>query len=185
VVSRLGRLDILVNNAGILHLESLENTTVEDYIRVFQVNELGVFLGVRTAIRAMKGHGGGSIVNISSVDAVFPSPNTGAYSASKYAIEGITRVAALELRPDNIRVNAVAAGYGSASMLRDATGTVKASRSEDGPDHFERRRLGAKAVMFLASDDSAFVTGAVIPVDNGKTAGESLTDYARRKANVS
>lgn len=170
-----GRLDVLVNNAAVLHLDWLENTTAADYERLFRVNELGVFLGVRSAIAPMREAGGGSIVNISTVDAAMPSPLTVAYSATKFAVEGITRVAALELRNDKIRVNAVNAGFGSKELVMEATGSFRPPRAViEAHDQPEEISAGARTVLFLASDDSSIVTGASLAADHGYTAGMPL-----------
>jgi len=175
VLDWAGRLDVLVNNAAVLHLDWLENTTAADYDRLFRVNELGVFLGVRSAIVPMRAAGGGSIVNISTVDAALPSPLTVAYSATKFAVEGITRVAALELRADKIRVNAVNAGFGSKQLVMEATGGFRPPRAViEAHDKPEEISAGARTVLFLASDDSSIVTGASLAADHGFTAGMPL-----------
>ena len=170
-----GRLDVCVNNAAVLHLDWIENTTAADYERLFRTNELGVFLGVRSAIEPMRKAGGGSIVNISTVDAAMPSPLTVAYSATKFAVEGITRVAALELRADKIRVNAVNAGFGSKELVAEATGGFRPPQAvidaHDKPDDIS---AGARTVLFLASDDSSIVTGASLAADSGYAAGMPL-----------
>lgn len=175
VLAWAGRLDVLVNNAALLHLDSIENTRAEDYERLFRVNELGVFLGVRSAIAPMRAAGGGSIVNISSVDAAQPSPATAAYSGTKYAIEGITRVAALELAADGIRVNGINAGFGSKHLLSDASGSFvvpdAVAEAHENPDHL---RAGAGVVLFLASDESSIITGTHVAADDGYTAGKLL-----------
>ncbi len=172
-----GRLDVLVNNAAVLHLDWIENTTAADYERMFRVNELGVFLGVRSAIAPMRAAGAGSIVNISSVDAALPSPATAAYSGTKFAVEGITRVAALELRADNIRVNGVNAGFGSAAMVVEASGGFVVPQAViDAHDSQEDMLAGARTVLFLASDDSSIITGAHLAADGGYTAGMPLPE---------
>ncbi|MBV8961377.1 MAG: SDR family NAD(P)-dependent oxidoreductase, partial [Actinobacteria bacterium] len=89
VVERFGRVDVLVNNAALLHLAALADTSVDDYLRIFRVNELGAFLGIKAVIEPMKAAGGGSIVNISSIDGVFVSPGTAPYAASKFAVRGL------------------------------------------------------------------------------------------------
>jgi 3alpha(or 20beta)-hydroxysteroid dehydrogenase len=111
--SELGPLTTLVNNAAILHIAPIEFTTAEDYMRVIQVNELGTFLGVRSAIEPLRRNGGGSIINISSIDGHHAAPGTSAYSASKFGVRGITKVAALELGRYGIRVNSVNPAAGS------------------------------------------------------------------------
>lgn len=170
-----GRLDVLVNNAAVLHLDWIADTTAADYERVFRVNELGVFLGVRSAIEPMRAAGGGSIVNMSTIDAALPSPLTVAYSATKFAVEGITRVAALELRADKIRVNAVNAGFGSKELVIDSTGGFRPSQAViDAHDEPEKIAAGVRTVLFLASDESSIVTGASLAADDGFAAGMPL-----------
>jgi 3alpha(or 20beta)-hydroxysteroid dehydrogenase len=174
VLAWAGRLDVLVNNAAVLPLDSIENTRAEDYERLFRVNELGVFLGVRSAIAPMRAAGGGSIINISSVDAAQPSPATAAYSGTKFAIEGITRVAALELAVDGIRVNGVNAGFGSKQLLMDASGGFvvpeAVMEAHERPDDL---RAGARTILFLASDESSIMTGTHLAADHGYTAGKA------------
>lgn len=170
-----GRLDVLVNNAAVLHLDWIANTSAADYERIFRVNELGTFLGVRSAIAPMRAVGGGSIVNVSTVDAALPSPTTAAYSASKFAVEGITRVAALELKEHGIRVNAVNAGFGSKELVAEATGGFEVSQPVlDAHDQPDEIRAGARTILFLACEDSSIVTGAILAADDGYTAGLPL-----------
>jgi 3alpha(or 20beta)-hydroxysteroid dehydrogenase len=175
VLEWAGRLDVLVNNAAVLHLDWITNTSAADYERVFRVNELGTFLGVRAAIEPMRAVGGGSIVNLSTVDAALPSPATVAYSATKFAVEGITRVAALELKEHGIRVNAVNAGFGSKELVMEATGGFEVPKAAiDAHDRPEDMRAGARTVLFLASEESSIVTGASLAADHGYTAGIPL-----------
>lgn len=172
-----GRLDVLVNNAAVLHLDWIENTTAADYERVFRVNELGVFLGVRSAIAPMRAAGAGSIVNISTVDAALPSPVTAAYSGTKFAVEGITRVAALELREHNIRVNGVNAGFGSKELVVEASGAFAVPQAViDAHDRREDMLAGARTVLFLACDESSIITGTHLAADGGYTAGMTLRE---------
>src|SRR5579884_2727463 len=119
-VSQLGRLDVLVNNAAVLHINEITDTTVEAYQRIFRVNELGSFLGIRAAVEPMKAAGGGSIVNISSIDGHYAAPRTSAYSASKFAVRGLTKVAALELGRFGIRVNAICPAAGNMEMVLES-----------------------------------------------------------------
>jgi 3alpha(or 20beta)-hydroxysteroid dehydrogenase len=174
VVDRHGRLDGLVNNAAVLHLAPIWATSVADYRRVMQTNELGVFLGVRSVIEPMKAAGGGSIVNVSSIDGVYAAGTTVAYSASKFAVRGIAKVAAVELGRFGIRVNCVCPAAGNPEMVRELMPGLPA---EPAP-HFTypvgrggQMRDVANAVLFLLSDESGFFTGADLVLDGGITAG--------------
>ncbi len=107
IVARDSRIDVLVNNAAVLHLGPLVETTVADFERLIRVNQIGPFLGIRAVFEAMKQQGGGSIVNISSVDGYSAKNGVAAYASTKWALRGLTRVSAIELGRYGIRVNAV------------------------------------------------------------------------------
>jgi 3alpha(or 20beta)-hydroxysteroid dehydrogenase len=182
VIGGVDRVDILVNNAGVLHLTAIEETSVETYRRVFEVNELGTFLGIKSVIDPMRTGGGGSIVNISSIDGVFVTPGTAAYAASKFAVRGLTKTAALELGRFGIRVNAVCPAAGNLEMVMGALPPdfdfqAAAGNSEGRDPHrapLNRRgqmRDVADAVVYFASDESGFVSGADLLVDGGMSAG--------------
>ena len=152
--SRWGRLDVLVNNAGILRFGAIAETPVEEYLAVVMVNQVGTYLGMQAAIPAMRRAGGGSIVNISSVEGMAGMAGLAAYSSSKFAVRGLTRVAALELAADKIRVNVVLPGMVRTPMTEGFGDTSAAHRV------IPQRRAGepsdiASAVVFLASDDSS------------------------------
>jgi 3alpha(or 20beta)-hydroxysteroid dehydrogenase len=174
-----GALTTLVNNAAILHIAPIEFTSVDDYMRVVRVNELGTFLGVRSAIEPMRRNGGGSIINISSIDGHHAAPGTAAYSASKFGVRGITKVAALELGRYGIRVNSVNPAAGSDEMVQplmpgiDISAMREAQEKHDPPPVGRRGRVEdvAATVAFLASEDSAFYSGADFNLDGGMTAG--------------
>ena len=180
-VDRHGALHVLVNNAAVLRLRSIEETTVDDYRRIFEVNDLGTFLGIRAAIAPMRDAGGGSIVNISSIDGIFVTPGTAAYAASKFAVRGLTKTAALELGRFGIRVNAVCPAAGNPEMVAGALPPdFDFQRVIDGGGAARHRapleRRGtmqdvADAAVFFASDESAFVSGADLLVDGGMSAG--------------
>ena len=173
------RLTTLVNNAAILHIAPLEHTSVDDYLRVSRVNELGTFLGIRSAIAPMRANGGGSIVNISSIDGHHAAPGTSAYCASKFAVRGLTKTAALELGRYGIRVNSVNPAAGSDEMLEPLLPGVDVRAMRDDQERRDPPPIGrrgrvedvAATVAFLASDDSAFYTGADFDLDGGITAG--------------
>ncbi len=182
VIGGVDRVDILVNNAGVLHLTAIEETSVETYRRVFEVNELGTFLGIKSVIDPMRTGGGGSIVNISSIDGVFVTPGTAAYAASKFAVRGLTKTAALELGRFGIRVNAVCPAAGNLEMVLGALPPdfdFQAAAGNSGgrdPHRAPLNRRGqmrdvADAVVYFASDESGFVSGADLLVDGGMSAG--------------
>jgi 3alpha(or 20beta)-hydroxysteroid dehydrogenase len=178
-----GGLDVLVNNAAVLHLASIEETSEADYRRIFAVNELGTFLGIRAAIAPMRAAGGGSIVNISSIDGIYVTPGTSAYAASKFAVRGLTRTAALELGPFGIRVNAVCPAAGNIEMVMEALppgfdfsagrdeGNSRSSGHSSPLGRHGRMEDVADAVVFFASDESAFVSGADLMVDGAMSVG--------------
>jgi len=167
-LERHGRLDVLVNNAGIWLAGPLEQTSLADYRRVVDINQVGAFLGMRAVVPAMKAAGGGAIVNISSLAGLRGAQVSTAYAASKWAVRGMSRQAAAELAPFGIRVNAVFPGYVDTGMI-DAGHDEIAQRVPLG------RRLAspeevAETVVFLASDAARYVTGAELVVDGAVTA---------------
>lgn len=174
----LGRLDVLVNNAGILFFSPLVDTSLADYERLIRVNQIGTFLGMKTCAPLMKKGGRGSIVNISSVEGLAGMPALVAYTASKFAIRGMTKVAALELGPYGIRVNSVHPGAVDTTMISAALGGIEIDNDLIGV----RVPLGrvasaddiANMVLFLASDESGYSTGAEFVVDGGSTATHAL-----------
>lgn len=171
--ARHGRLDVLVNNAGVDFARRLESTTLEDWERVVGINQTGVFLGMRTFARALidAGHGG-SIINISSVAGLEGVYGRGVYSATKWALRGLTRTAAQEWGKHGIRVNSVHPGMIETPMtadLRVFTDPDIRSRTEGT---IPLRRMGqavdiANMVLFLASDESGYCTGQEFTVDGG------------------
>jgi 3alpha(or 20beta)-hydroxysteroid dehydrogenase len=172
VVQSFGALDVLVNNAGIASLAPIVDTTTEEYLRVVGVNQLGVFLGIRTAIPAMTTAARASIVNISSIEGIAGSPATIAYSASKFAVRGMTKVAAIELAPLGIRVNSIHPGGVRTPMLDPIGGVNLAARVEP---LIPMKRLAtsdeiAFLALFLASDESSYCTGSEFVADGGITA---------------
>ncbi|TQS47060.1 glucose 1-dehydrogenase [Cryptosporangium phraense] len=179
---RFGRLDVLVNNAGMLHFSALADTTLADYERVIRVNQFGTFLGMRTAIPLMR-EGGGSIVNVSSIEGLGGMPLLIAYASSKFAIRGMTKVAAMELGSFGIRVNSVHPGAVDTPMVSNALGGMPVPTEPIG----KKVALGrvasaddiANMVLFLASDESSYCTGSEFVVDGGATASHALANILR------
>ena len=178
VLAAFGRLDILVNSAGVAVLGNIETTTLADWRKVHAVNADGVFLGCREAVRAMKA-GGGSIVNLSSVAGIIGDASSLAYCASKGAVRLMTKSAALHCARAGykIRVNSVHPSFAETPMVLE--GIARAKDPERIRAGLERaapmRRMGtadevANTILFLASDESSFTTGAGFMVDGGLTA---------------
>ena len=170
-LERFGRIDVLVNNAAIAPVLDLEETDPDGYDRVYRVNQLGVFLGMRAVVGPMKDIGGGSIINISSIAGVRAASNMFAYSATKWAVRGMSKSAALSLARYKIRVNVILPGAIDTPMLDGTPPGMNAALVQATP----LGRLGlsaevAEAVCFLASDKSSFVTGVDFPVDGGMSA---------------
>lgn len=175
-VESLGSLDVLVNNAGVLHFSQLVDTTLADYERVIRTNQIGCFLGMRAAARVMGR--GASIVNVSSVEGVAGMPLVVAYTASKFAIRGMTKVAALELGPRGIRVNSVHPGMIDTQMVQDAIGGHEVDLTPV-TKKLALRRVGraeeiAELVLFLAGDRSSYSTGSEFIADGGSLATHAL-----------
>jgi 3alpha(or 20beta)-hydroxysteroid dehydrogenase len=166
VVNRFGSLTTLVNNAGVLHRASLADETPEGFEGSWRVNCLGPFLGIHASLEALRQADGACVVNTCSTGAIRPFPNHAAYGSSKWALRGLTQIAAAELAPSGIRVNAVFPGPVETPMLDEATQTRLAAGSVSG-------RLGtpveiADAVAFLVSDHASFITGSELVVDGGQ-----------------
>ncbi len=172
-----GSLGVLINNAGIMRLGPLESQPTEDFRAVIEVNQFGCFFGMRAAIPALRANGGGSIVNTSSISGFIGLAGTTAYSASKFAVRGMTRCAALELGHDNIRVNSVHPGTIDTAMVSSPE-----FDEVDKDAYFAAQpipRIGrveeiAGMMIFLASDESSFCTGAEFVVDGGALAGHTV-----------
>lgn len=171
-VSRYGKLDILVNNAAIVIQKSaIEDRTADEWDRIFEVNAKGVFLGTKHAIPEMRKAGGGSIVNISSVAGIAQSHHQEpAYAASKGAVRIFSKVTASQHAADGIRCNSVHPGPIDTDMIQAAMSDP--NRLEERLTRVPMRRLGtadeiAKGVLYLASDDSSYVTGSELVIDGG------------------
>jgi 3alpha(or 20beta)-hydroxysteroid dehydrogenase len=182
---RFGKLDVLVTNAGILEFGTVTHETAPaDYLRVIEVNQMGAFLGMRAAIPAMMRQRGGSIVNISSTNGFAGYGGTIAYTASKFAVRGMTKTAALEYGKANIRVNSIHPGGIDTPMTRGADlGGMTEEEQDAMYGNFALGRAGkpeevADLALFLASDESAYCTGAEFIVDGGMLAGV-VNPYAR------
>ncbi|MGB8681790.1 MAG: glucose 1-dehydrogenase [Candidatus Binatus sp.] len=168
---RFGRLDILVNNAAIYKMRTLIETTDEEFDEITRINQRGPFFGMRAAAPAMRAAGGGSIINISSGAGLRGVRNMFAYAATKWALRGMTKCAALELAADRIRVNSIHPGVIETPMLKhnpDAFNQAMVRATPIGrigqPDDI------ARMVAYLASDAASFITGAEFAVDGGGTA---------------
>jgi 3alpha(or 20beta)-hydroxysteroid dehydrogenase len=171
---RLGRLNVLVNNAAVLFAASIADTTLADYQRVIGVNQVGCFLGIRAVMEPMKRAGGGSIVNVSSIDGLQSKNGLMAYSSSKWAIRGITKCAAIELGRHGIRVNSIHPG-GIDTPMGNPTG-MGFDEMNDWYVNHPIPRVGrpvevAWMAVFLASDEASYCTGSEYPVDGGWNAG--------------
>ncbi|SDL83768.1 3alpha(or 20beta)-hydroxysteroid dehydrogenase [Glycomyces sambucus] len=162
-----GAVDVLVNNAGIANAAPIEHFTLAKWNAVIAVNLTGTFLGCRAVVPAMKAAGRGSIVNVSSVEGLRGSERLHGYTASKFGVRGLTKSLAVELGPDGVRVNSVHPGFvrtGMTTRIDPARLQIPLGRPGAPGDL-------AGAVVFLAGDASAYVTGAEIVVDGGMTAG--------------
>jgi 3alpha(or 20beta)-hydroxysteroid dehydrogenase len=173
VAGELGPLNVLVNNAAILVFNSIEDTTLDEYMRVIKINQVGTFLGIRSAIAPMKAAGGGSIVNISSIDGIGSKNSLVSYSSSKGAVRSMTKTAALELGQFGIRVNSVHPG----GVFTPMVGDVPKDVFDMGHQQLALARAADPAeigtmVLFLASDEASYCTGGEFVVDGGWLAGD-------------
>lgn len=166
-VTQFGKLDVLVNNAGIVNGNTLQNFPLADWQRIIDINLTGTFLGMQAAVEPMMATGGGSMINISSVEGLRGSPGLYGYVASKFGVRGLAKAAALELAPHNIRVNSIHPGL------------IRTPMTAGIPADFLQIPLGRGAepgevsacVVYLASDESSYSTGGEFVVDGGLTVG--------------
>jgi NAD(P)-dependent dehydrogenase (short-subunit alcohol dehydrogenase family) len=173
-VARYGRLDVAVNNAGTEGKPGpLTEQSAESYAATFDTNVLGTVLSLKHEMRVMQAQGHGSIINLSSTMGHKAAPGASIYTASKHAVEGLTKAAALEGAAFGVRVNAIAPGPVDTDMLTRFTGN--ADRKAGLIAGVPLKRAGApqeiaKSIVFLASDHASFVTGQIVSVDGGKSA---------------
>jgi 3alpha(or 20beta)-hydroxysteroid dehydrogenase len=173
-VSEFGGLHVLVNNAGIINIGTFEDYALSEWQRIIDINLTGVFLGIRAAVKPMKEAGTGSIINISSIEGIAGTIACHGYTASKFAVRGLTKSAALELGPSGIRVNSIHPGL------------IKTPMTDWVPEDIFTTALGRIAqpvevsnmVIYLASDDSSYSTGSEFVVDGGTTAGLAHKDFS-------
>ncbi|GAA4278988.1 SDR family NAD(P)-dependent oxidoreductase [Aquimarina mytili] len=172
-VEQFGRLDVIVNNAGIgpKNMAKTGEYTLEDWDSVIAVNQTGVFYCMKLALQQMMKQGGGNIVNIASLAGLKASLNNLSYSASKFAVVGMTKSAALEYATKNIRINAVCPGYTESALL-DKLLSVRPDMDQMLKSVIPMKRYGlaeeiAEAVVWLASENTKFITGQTITLDGG------------------
>jgi 3alpha(or 20beta)-hydroxysteroid dehydrogenase len=175
-LKRFGALHVLVNNAGIYRTKPLVETTTAEYELVVRINQLGPFLGMRTCAPAIRDAGGGSIVNLASTAGIEGVNNAVAYTASKHAVIGMTKVAALELAAWGIRINAICPGGVATPLVAESYRTTVDVVEKIDMVTVPMRRMGrpdeiASCALFLASADSSYATGSVFVIDGGLTAG--------------
>ncbi|MDE2745406.1 MAG: SDR family oxidoreductase [Chloroflexota bacterium] len=177
-VSQFGRLDIVINNAGIARVKLIEESTLEEYLEVIRINQLGVWLGMKAAIPALKEAGGGCIINTSSTAGLEGYAGLGAYVSSKFAVRGMTKVAAIELAQYNIRVNSVHPGPIDTPMIRDPQIRASSDQDFDIARTSPIPRVGhvdeVAAMMLFIAADATYSTGSEFVIDGGVTAGSAL-----------
>jgi 3alpha(or 20beta)-hydroxysteroid dehydrogenase len=176
---RFGPVTILVNNAGIYRTRATVEQSVDEYLQIIRINQLGTFLGMRTCFAQMRDAGGGSIVNIASTAGIEGVPLALAYTASKHAVVGMTKAAALEFGPAKVRVNVVCPGAMLTPLLVESLNVPLSALSAAPFANSPMGRMGdpaeiAPTVVFLASDASSYTTGSEFVVDGGLTAGVKM-----------
>lgn len=168
--AKFGHIDILVNNAGITFAKRLQDISEDDYLKIFQINQLGTFLGLKAVAKEMVAQHSGSIVNISSLNGLVGGAV--GYTDTKFAVRGMTKAAALELAPSGVRVNSVHPGVIETPMISQP-GTEEAVKQF--AKAIPLRRIAkpeevSKLVLFVASDDASYATGSEFVVDGGMSA---------------
>jgi 3alpha(or 20beta)-hydroxysteroid dehydrogenase len=172
VEHRFGQLDVGVNNGGVVLHASLDEMSLEDFERIIRVNQTGTFLGMKYMARLMKVGGGGSLINTSSVRGLIGANGLLGYSATKFAVRGMTKVAAMELGPFGIRVNSIHPGAVATRLIGDTPlEQVDAYFSDQAIPRIARPYEIANMALFLASDESSYSTGAEFVCDGGVSAG--------------
>jgi 3-oxoacyl-[acyl-carrier protein] reductase len=166
-----GQLDILVNNAGVYEFGSLENVTAEHFHKMFDLNVLGLLFASQEAVKYF-GSSGGSIVNISSVASTYTMPNSSVYSATKAAVDAITKVLSKELGARKIRVNAINPGMVETEGLHSA-GIMESDFRKEVESRTALGRIGqtkdiAPAIVFLATDEASWITGTTLEISGGR-----------------
>ncbi|MFT5334559.1 MAG: 3alpha(or 20beta)-hydroxysteroid dehydrogenase, partial [Halioglobus sp.] len=171
---RLGPLNVLVNNAAIIFQKTIVDTTEEDFMKIVSVNQLGVFLGMQSVFESMKTNGGGSIINVSSIDGLMSKNSLVAYSSTKWAVRGMTKAAAIEMGKFKIRVNSVHPG-GIYTAMHGSDFITEEEASNFYQTHPIPRvglpREVAALSAFLASDEATYSTGSEFVADGGWSAG--------------
>ncbi|MEM8620787.1 MAG: glucose 1-dehydrogenase [Actinomycetota bacterium] len=166
IVEAQGHIDVLVNNAGIFQMQALLNTSLDDWHRMLAVNQTGVFLGMREVGRRMRDHGSGSIINISSIAGLSGAAMAHAYAATKWAVRGMTKSAAIEFAPDGVRVNSVHPGIIDTPMAAEFGQEILPRVIESIPmGRMAAASEVADLVLFLASDESSYCSGHEFVID--------------------
>lgn len=164
-VQRYGHVDVIVNNAGLMLFKPIEEQTIEDWQRIFNVDLFGAFFFIKHAFKQMKS--GGAIVNVSSIHAIETEPMVATYAAAKAAVLSLTRSAAIEGKPKGIRVNAILPGAIDTPMLWDNP-NVKSGVEKINKDDVGKPEDIANAIAYLSSDEACFIQGAMLRVDGGR-----------------
>ena len=171
---QFGKVDVLVNNAAIVLRKDIEETTADDWDNIMEINAKGVFLGTKTVIPAMRRAGGGSIINISSISGLV-SIGPPAYIATKGAVRLFTKSTAIQYASENIRANSIHPGSVDTDMRREGLGSQTPEEIQARIDNIPLGRVGTTedisyGALFLASDESSFMTGSELVIDGGYTA---------------